>query len=70
MCADSTTFPACRMPASPRSRRRPEGAAAATATAIGRTPRVGKLADNLFVLKPGGGVNSGGNTAVFVTGNG
>jgi len=31
---------------------------------------VEKLADNLFVLKPGGGVNSGGNTAVFVTGNG
>ena len=31
---------------------------------------VEKLADNLFVLKPGGGVNSGGNTAVFVTSNG
>src|SRR5262245_14907266 len=31
---------------------------------------VEKLADNLFVLTPGGGVNSGGNTAVFVTASG
>src|SRR5262245_66537069 len=31
---------------------------------------VEKLADNLFVLKPSGGVNSGGNTAVFVTATG
>ena len=31
---------------------------------------VEKLSDNLFLLKPGGGVNSGGNTAVFVTSSG
>ena len=31
---------------------------------------VEKLADNLFLLKPGGGVNSGGNTAVFIASNG
>jgi cyclase len=31
---------------------------------------VEKLADNLFVLKPVPAVNSGGNTAVFVTSNG
>jgi len=31
---------------------------------------VEKLDANLFLLKPGGGVNSGGNTAVFITANG
>ena len=50
-------------------------AALAGAAAKAQAPQpkvldVEKLADNLFMLKPSGGVNSGGNTAVFVTATG
>src|SRR5262245_20030173 len=47
--------------------------AAAAAKAQAPQPKVldvEKLADNLFMLKPGGGFNSGGNTAVFLTATG